>query len=304
MKNIVTYSIPALMNSADLMIGGLRDLKTELDLRYADPEVVKERLAALVQARGNYEQAKFTLSDLQATMTSLTDRARATAMIARDVLKPFLGNQHSQLWEGTGYVFSLETPRSFQALLNLLRRMALYLGSNPGQENAPLNITSAKVTELVSEMIAVQQALASQTADLGILLDERNEKVTTLRSCLRDVIDELHLRLKPLDRRWLRFGLNMPGAKETPDAPTNVKVKVVEETTAMIEFPKSPRAEYYRVYQRIIGVDTEPKPIGSPMDPNFTIEDLQRGVTVEISVSAVNDGGESALSEPVTVKIE
>ena len=131
----------------------------------------------------------------------------------------------------------------------------------------------------------------------------RNEKAQQLRKRLRDLKAELKMLIDPLDVRWKTFGFNPPGAEATPDAPEAIEVVIVNETTAMIAIPPTPRADYYRVYQRIIGVDEEPVPIGSPMDPNFTVEELPRNAGVEFSVSAVNNGGESARSASVVVKI-
>jgi len=56
----------------------------------------------------------------------------------------------------------------------------------------------------------------------------------------------------------------------------------------MIEIPRAARAEYYRVYKRIRGVDAEPVAVGSPTDPDFTLERLPRNAEIELSVSAVN----------------
>ncbi|MDB6024436.1 MAG: hypothetical protein JWM68_659, partial [Verrucomicrobiales bacterium] len=41
--------------------------------------------------------------------------------------------------------------------------------------------------------------------------------------------------------------------------------------------------------------------VGSPADLDFTLENLPAASTVEIYISAVNNGGESQLSEKVTI---
>ncbi|MDB6026989.1 MAG: hypothetical protein JWM68_3212, partial [Verrucomicrobiales bacterium] len=55
------------------------------------------------------------------------------------------------------------------------------------------------------------------------------------------------------------------------------------------------------VWKRVIGLDAEPVAVGSPADLDFTLENLPAASTVEISISAVNNGGESQLSEKITI---
>jgi hypothetical protein len=62
-----------------------------------------------------------------------------------------------------------------------------------------------------------------------------------------------------------------------------------------------PRAEHYRVWKRVIGVEAEFVNVDSPTDANFTLENLPAHASVEIAVSAVNNGGESDLSASITI---
>ena len=45
-----------------------------------------------------------------------------------------------------------------------------------------------------------------------------------LLAVCRPLLAELDLQLDSLDSRWLGFGLNKPGAAETPDVPTHLHV--------------------------------------------------------------------------------
>jgi len=51
----------------------------------------------------------------------------------------------------------------------------------------------------------------------------------------------------------------------------------------------------------VVGVDTEYLTVGSRSELDFVIEGLPAGAQVEIVVSAINNGGESAKSEKITV---
>ncbi|MDB6025731.1 MAG: hypothetical protein JWM68_1954, partial [Verrucomicrobiales bacterium] len=122
-----------------------------------------------------------------------------------------------------------------------------------------------------------------------------------LRKRIRDVINELNMRLDPLDERWLAFGLNKPGALDMPDVPENITAILIGPNAAAMKWDAAARATYYRVWKRVIGVDAEPVAVGSPADIDFTLENLPAASTIEIYVSAVNNGGESQLSEKITI---
>ncbi|MFN7141951.1 MAG: fibronectin type III domain-containing protein, partial [Limisphaerales bacterium] len=106
----------------------------------------------------------------------------------------------------------------------------------------------------------------------------------------------------PVDGRWEAFGLNQPGLKQAPKKPENVSVVLEGETAASVKWSPAPRASHYRVWVKVVGVDDEAKPVGRAGDFDFTIENLPPSSEVEVSVSAVNSGGESAASNVVLVR--
>ena len=93
----------------------------------------------------------------------------------------------------------------------------------------------------------------------------------------------------------------MPGADETPDVPTNVSAVLVGPTAAALKWSASPRAEYYRVWMKIRNTEGDYTAVGSPADLDFTLENLPVNSTIDIVISAVNNGGESAVSEVKTI---
>ena len=105
----------------------------------------------------------------------------------------------------------------------------------------------------------------------------------------------------PLDPRWKAFGLNMPGASAIADIVEGLKAVLIGATTVALKWNASARADYYRVFKKVLGVDAEPVAAGSPADLDLTLENLPNNATVEIYVVAVNNGGESQPSEKVTI---
>jgi hypothetical protein len=53
------------------------------------------------------------------------------------------------------------------------------------------------------------------------------------------------------------------------------------------------RADHYRAYKQVVGVDPDFINVGGPTDPEFTYTGLPSGKTVNIQITAVNSAGES-----------
>ncbi|MDB6027902.1 MAG: hypothetical protein JWM68_4125 [Verrucomicrobiales bacterium] len=301
MENPIERTIPALLTSAGDVANAARRMKDELLLLQNPEAKIRDDIESLASSRDSHETAKTTLRLTQATVRELFETALESLTLARDIFKPRLGKQFGAPWSQLGMPDSLYFPRSAVALQPIVDSYATFLETNPSAEVPSLNITATYFATLFADLAAARSAVKSQELQVALTMQLRDEKAQQLRKRIRGVIDELHMLMEPLDPRWKTFGFNQPGAEQRPDAPENIQVVLVNETTAMIEIPSTPRASYYRVYKRVIGVDAEPVAIGSPSDTDFTQEDLPRKATVEFFVSAVNSGGESALSAPVTV---
>ena len=209
---------------------------------------------------------------------------------------------YSRAWDVTGFVGSLAVPRDADGVQARLQAMDGFFVANPSYEVPQLQLTSARCRELYNALVAAQTTLLLNVTETDSLLRIRNEKSAIVRKRIRGVINELSQLISPTDARWLAFGLNMPGAEATPDAPKDVTATIINPTTAEVRWPKAPRAKYYRVRKKVVGVDTEMVPIDSPTDPNFMLEGLPPNSTIEVAVSAVNDGGESPLSAVIVIR--
>ena len=283
-------------------IAGLEDHGDDIEVKHCTFAVMTAVRTAAMAALLLYNNAKLTLRDKKGVFETARDAVRAFATIARDILKPILGPEYHDGWDATGFAGgSLAISMKYEDLLPLMEAMVAYFTAHPTLEVASRGVTAAQAQTLLDDMKSAFNAVTAQETSMDILLNDRNAKFDTLRGKLVQLVDELSYLIDPLDPRWKAFGFNMPGAPETPDVPEGLSVVLVGPTAAACKWGASSRAEYYRVWMKIHGTEGDPIAMGSPADLDFTLESLPSNTEVDISVSAVNGGGESALSEPITV---
>ena len=102
---------------------------------------------------------------------------------------------------------------------------------------------------------------------------------------------------------WLAFGLNEPGAASTPDVPEAVSVVPGTPGVLHVNWPAARLAMHYRVWKQIVGTDANPIAVASPTDTEATLSGLPSGATVKITVTSVNDAGESTPSTEISVVV-
>ncbi|MDB6027695.1 MAG: hypothetical protein JWM68_3918 [Verrucomicrobiales bacterium] len=258
-------------------------------------------LTALVLARDNYELGKALASDRRGAVRTTLGVSREALAICRDIFKPYFGSEYNESWDITGLRGSIGIPRSADDVQPLLLTFKTQLAAHPEREHAGLEATAVHFDALYTNIIAAQNAVITQDAAVQSLKALRDEKLDALTKRIRDLMGELAMKIGPMDPRWLAFGFNLPGAEETPEIPSNLSVILIGPNAAAMKWSAAVRAGYYRIWKRVVGVDAEPVGVGTPADLDFTLENLPANATIEISISAVNDGGESARSESVTI---
>ncbi len=299
-QNKVT-SIPMMLALAVKIVAGLQQFAAILGIAHITKPVVDAVTLELSTARDNYDAAKAELITLRAAQTALLPSVRAYLTSVREVLKPTLGNQYSQAWDVTGFRGSLAVPKSADELHGIVTSLKTFFTNNPGLEVLQLNVTAARADALLVQLDAVQSAIVLQGSKVNDLITVRDQKADKFTATVRSLIHELSLKLAPLDARWLAFGFNKPGASATPEIPGKVSAILVGPSAASVKWSSTARAEYYRVWMRIIGLQETYSVVGSPGDLDFTLEGLPANSTIDIVVTAVNNGGESAFSEVVRV---
>ena len=131
----------------------------------------------------------------------------------------------------------------------------------------------------------------------------RDAAVEKLKARLRGLLAELGQLLSDTDPLWLAFGLNEPGAASTPDVPEAVAVTPGTAGVLHVNWAAARLAAHYRVWKQIVGTDANPIAVASPTDTETTLSGLHSGATAKITITSVNDAGESTPSAEVSVVV-
>ncbi|MBI5774236.1 MAG: fibronectin type III domain-containing protein [Verrucomicrobia bacterium] len=99
------------------------------------------------------------------------------------------------------------------------------------------------------------------------------------------------------DSRWLAFGLNIPGAGQVPEPVAEVTVRPDGSGAVRVTWPRARRAEYYRLFAQVVGVDAEMLFRLRVKDREARLEGLPGGQTVRVQLVAANGTGEATASE-------
>jgi hypothetical protein len=302
MKNPISQTIAGLVLQTSNVITGLQTHGGALTLSTATAAGLAADLALLKAAQNGCNAAKAELAMRRLTVNNLLKGARRFVTVAREVLKMHLGSTHSAVWIEPGFIHGLRIPSRVDELIQILNALAAYFAVHPDHENAQMGVVGATYTSMAGDLAAAHGAVNTQKTVVQNAMDARDEKADAIRATIRKLIKELSIHLDPMDNRYLSFGLNRPGQLATPDVPQNVVVTLVGENAVSLRCAKAPRAQHYRLWKKVVGVDEDFIAVGSSADVDFAINNLPANATVEIAISAVNNGGESARSAVVTVK--
>ena len=302
MVNIIPMKKEETIALANEMIDGLDIHETESDVKQNTKAVLIAALANAQNAKAAHDTAVSTKDTLSAAFDVADANAKAFLHSARFVLAHFLGMFWSQAWMATGFPDqSTAVPENSSGREVLLGALKAYFTTHPAHETAGLNVTAANADTLLIALAAARQAYTEAVADCRTKMLARDQAFAVLRKRMRGLVTELETVLDENDSRWLAFGLNIPGAPATPDMPTGLLATLIGPTAVALKWDSATRAAYYRVFKKVVGVDLDYIAVGSPADLDFTLENLPTNATVEIQISAVNDGGESPRTVAVTV---
>ena len=301
MKNTIPRTVPKLIPAASSAIAGLTQHAESLDLSYDSASALTSALNDLTVASNNHKQGQHDLKSKQASANSVLATARGYGQITRDILKPVLGNEYSQAWNVVGFTGSLMLPRTIDRMIPMLVALAGHLTAHSALENAALNVTAAHTTSLKETLVTKKTDVAEQKSTVQQLLNERNAKAKAVEEKLRLLLKELTMALEPTDPLWLAFGFNKPGILSVPVAPAGLIAVLVGPTSVALKWDKAARAERYRIYKKVVGVDNEMVLVETREELDFTIDGLPSGKTIQLAITAVNNGGESQLSEVVSI---
>jgi hypothetical protein len=301
MKQKQIKSIHGLINAGGLVVAGIKAVGAELGLPAGTEESAVLELADLIMEHGKAEQASVKLKSDVAAQETAVDVALGFATQSRDSLKVKLGYTHSDIWVSVGYPNSLRVPTSLSCLIPLVETTRLFYTNNPTAEVPALNLTAAQAGIVLQNLTNARNAVIAQKSLLSGTRKMRRALAQSVQRRRRMTIDQLSYVLDPMHEYWMKFGLNRPGAEQIPDVPVNVTAVLVGNNEIAIKWDGAARAERYRVWKKVEGVDTEFVLVATRDDLDFILESLPANKKVEIAVSAVNNGGESALSEVIAI---
>ncbi len=293
-------TVASLVAAGNLVSSGAAAHAAGLGLVVATKPLVDADVLGVTNGTASLLQGKHDLRGLRTALTLKQTDAYDIAFVVRDSLKRSFGRSYNVRWEGTGFTSTLVVPKSVARLEELLRSLKAFYTSNPQHEVEDV-ATAALVEAALTALSTAKEAVTVKRGAVRTLLAARKQKEKVLRSRIRGVVEELKRVVGPIDGRWDAFGLNQPGLKQAPERPGKITIVLQAGGKAAVKWAKSARAEYYRVWLKVIGVDDEAIPVGSPTDLDYMIETMPAASQVEVSISAVNNGGESARSEVVVV---
>ena len=302
MKNAVKTSYAGLVTQATQAIAGLDLYAATVGVALVTRNAMNDKLVAYITGNNDSTQEKTTLSGGRAALRASTKTAMYHLAATRDMLKPFLGRQHSPAWNEVGFVNgSLEVPYSEAKIIQYLQALVAFFTAHPELENAALNLTAARTTAVLNALTAARNTVNNKVTTFQLALSNRNSEGKDLRNMVSMLLKELGMKLPPLDERWASFGFNKPGVLSIAEVPPGLIAVLVGPTSVALKWNKAARAERYRIYKKVVGVDSEMVLVETREELDFTIDGLPSGKTIQIAVAAVNNGGESQLSQTVSI---
>ncbi|MBI3880156.1 MAG: fibronectin type III domain-containing protein [Verrucomicrobia bacterium] len=256
--------------------------------------VMRAAILALRNTESQFGTAKDTRQDAIDAQQAADALGSEFLGAARSVLANYLGQRWNTSWEPTGWPDqSTSIPDSQEKRLNLLASLKIYFTNVPAHENAPLGVTAALADTRFQAISDARQAVGAAEDSQTAKKQARDGAARSLRKRARGLVEELNTLLEDDDSRWHAFGLSMPSDPDTPEvaeAPT-----LVAGTPGKVQasWPRAPRAERYRVFKQIVGVDLDFVFAVTVHDREVVLEGLPSGQTVKIRLVAANDAGEA-----------
>ena len=301
MMNKLKKSYAGLVTQTTQAVAGLDLYAAEIGVLLVNRSAMNDKLVAYIAGGNASTHEKATLSARRTALRSIAKTAYDYLGTARDVLKPGLGRQYSPAWNEVGFTGSLKVPRNEEKTIQYLQAMVAFFTVHPDLENTALNVTAARTLAILNALTAARNEVNSQMTALQLTLSNRNSDSRDLRNMLKALLKELGLKLHPTDERWTSFGFNKPGVRSTPAVPEAPIVTLVSPTSAALNWKKTARAERFRVYKKVVGIDPEIVLVETREELDFLMDGLPPGATIQLAITAVNNGGESQLSETVSI---
>ncbi|MCX6856614.1 MAG: fibronectin type III domain-containing protein [Verrucomicrobia bacterium] len=278
----------------DDMCDAAHDHEVAIGLKQNTESVLRPALDAARGAEANFGQCQILRKVANAALTTADSAAKVFISRAKKRLSIFLGESYTTEWGAAGWPNnSVATPSTQDDRFNLVNSLKLYLTTNPTQESVDMSVTAALATACHTNLSNARTALDMKVTEVGQAKQARDNAEANLRVRMKGLITELATVLSADDPLWHAFGLSRPADEETPEPPTFTTALASVAGTVLVDWDDALRAERYRVWIMIVGVDTDFRAVETVYDSDVTLAGLTSGATVKIRVTSANDAGES-----------
>lgn len=290
-------------NTADKINTDLTALIGEPEVILQDPGPKPADPAAKPRVPGAqniYDAAKTAKVASTAARVKAESQGRAFAASAVGLLKNYLGTQWNSGWQEAGFTAgSLAIPDD---PLSLLTEIGACLGSHADWANEKLRITAAAAAEAKASVVDARAAAKRGLKDLGNAKAAADTARRNLSKRLSGLRMELTQLLPADDPQWYEFGFDRPGDGWQPAAVDHLVLTPGTPGSLFADWDDTRRADRYKVTKQIPGgpVETVSTTIH---DSECLLTGLVSGTDVTITVTAINDAGESPRPATATATV-
>jgi len=303
-SNEIPVNLDQLFTLAEDAADGLHVHEAAIGIKQNLEADVRADLVATRTSSIDYDASRSSKTALSNAATGADSNGKAYLAAARKILALKLGESWSDAWLSTGFPnLSTAVPATSEERQSLLFALHDYFTANPAAEVAALNVTAAQGALLANALSTARSAVNDAINLSGQKKNLRDAAVSQLRKRLRGLVNELGQLLQDDDPRWNAFGLNMPASPNTPDVPDMPSLTPGAPGIVLVTWSAASRADHYRVWKQIVGVDANFIAAGSPTDTSLILGGLPHAATLKICVSATNAAGESQRSDPAEVVV-
>jgi hypothetical protein len=295
MKNFDDY-----FKKAQRPVRGLTSYEAALGLTHVTKAIYEP---IYLDAKEKHRQFNLTRGGKAGGYLSLRQkRAKAAEYLegVRDYLTGFFGSSWSPQWAQLGFLNgTLKLPGKDASRCTILENVKLYFTEHPDHENAAKEYTAAKAGSVCTPLTDAVANVEDCKFEARTKFDLRDKAIRLLDKKLSELRKELETVLEPTDPRWLKFFDRIPGDPRVPDQVEEVTASVAG-NIMIVNWPDAPRADHYKLFKQVVGVDAEPVLVSSVEDSDAQFP-VTPGTVVKLQVVPSNAMGDGPASDVLEI---